>query len=131
MSSLRFDDVRSASGSTSPLDRLYRRERETACVIYERGPSTAAEVQSALTDPLSNATVRSMLNRLVRKGILTRIQCGSHGEFVYAAALNNLSIQERELLQFADDFFGGSVEQLTLAIGTLWLQQKRKVVQQG
>lgn len=107
--------------SPSSLEHLYGREREVAALVYRRGPSGAREVQRLISAPLSNPAVRTTLNRLVRKGILTRLKCGRQGAFIYGAALNQLSAREMELRQFADDFFEGSMERLARAVADLCL----------
>ena len=105
-----------------PLDLtlLYRREREIALIVYERGLATAADVQVELADDLSNPAIRSMLNRLVNKGILTRVKCGRHGTFVYAPAITQASARETALRQFARDFYAGSLTSLAAAIAEMF-----------
>lgn len=104
------------SGIPREVQRLYRREREIASIVYERGLASAADVEAALGNAISNAAVRSMLNRLVRKAILTRIECGKFGSYIYGPALTQLSAREIELRHFADDFYEGSLNQLATAI---------------
>jgi predicted transcriptional regulator len=106
------------------LDRLYGREKEVAALIFERGPSTAGDVQSALKKAISNPAVRSMLNRLVSKGILTRITYGSQRAHIYGPALDHHSIRELEIQQFAADFFDGSMECLIQAIAALVARER-------
>ena len=109
-----------ASNSLPPEVRgLYRREREIAEIIYRRGSATANEVQAELSDPLTNAAVRSMLCRLVRKGVLGRRprECGT--EYLYYAAINNDLSRERALKQLADDFFGGSLQEAAATLANL------------
>ena len=100
--------------------RLFRREREIAMIVYDRGLITAREVEAALSVPLSNASVRSMLRRLVRKGILTRVECGRRHTFVYGPALTQASAREVALKQFAQDFYAGSLSSLTDAIANMF-----------
>lgn len=100
--------------------RLYRREREIAAIVYERGLATATDVQGGLSCELSNPATRSMLNRLVGKGILTRVRCGRHRTFVYGPALTNASARETALRQLAEDFYGGSLASLAEAIADMF-----------
>lgn len=114
-----------ASGMGSGLfERLYGRERETAALIYENGLSTAVDVQQALSDRISNASVRTTLNRLVSKGVLTRVRCGSGPAFFYGPALNQFSARELELKQFANDFFDGSLELLADEIADIFVKDR-------
>jgi predicted transcriptional regulator len=100
--------------------RLYRREREIAMIVYERGLVTAKDVEAALSDPLRNAAVRSMLGRLVSKGILTQVKCGSRGTFVYGPALTPSAAREKALRQFAEDFGYRSLDDLAEAIADMF-----------
>jgi predicted transcriptional regulator len=107
----------------SGLELLYPREREIAEIVYRRGVATAADVQIELSEDLSNPAIRSMLNRLVNKNILTRVRCGRHGTYVYSAALTQATAKEMALRQFAKDFYGGSLSALAMAIGDLFASQ--------
>lgn len=109
---------------SGPLDRLYGREREIAAFVYGRGLSTAVDVEEHLSTKISNATVRTTLNRLVRKGVLTRMRCGSERAFFYGPAFNQFSARELELKQFANDFFDGSLEQLANAIADMFASER-------
>lgn len=104
------------SGIPREVQRLYPREREIASIVYEKGLASAVDVEAALDNAISNPAVRSMLNRLVRKGILTRIECGKFGSFIYGPALTQLSAREIELRHFADDFYNGSLNELAAAL---------------
>jgi predicted transcriptional regulator len=105
--------------------RLYRREREIAMIVYDRGLVTAKDVEAALCHSLSNAAVRSMLDRLVRKEILTQVRCGSRGAFVYGPALTQSAAAENALKQFAGDFYGGSLDSVAEAIAQMFANEKR------
>lgn len=109
--------------STTPfpdLGRLYRREREIASFVYANGPVTAKQVQAALSDPISNPAVRSMLVRLVEKGVLTRLKGNFDGKYLYAPALTLLSAREISLKQFAQDYFDGSLPDVAKAMADLF-----------
>jgi predicted transcriptional regulator len=100
--------------------RLYRREREIAMIVYERGLVTAKDVEAALSDPLRNAAIRSMLGRLVSKGILNQVKCGSRRTFVYGPALTPSAAKEKALRQFAEDFGYPSLDDLAGAIADMF-----------
>ena len=110
-----------------PLEvtRLYRREREIAVLVYERGLATASDVQAGLSSELSNPAIRSMLNRLVAKRILTRLKCGRRGTFVYVPALTQATAREMALRQFAQDFYAGSLSSLAGAIAEMFAGDRR------
>ena len=83
------------------------------------GIATANDVVEGLSEQLCNAAVRSMLNRLVRKGLLTRAKCGRRGAIVYGPALTDALAREFALKQFAEDFFEGSLEKLAKAVARM------------
>ena len=90
------------------------RERQIASIVYGLGFATAKEVQFELGEPLSNGAVRSMLVRLVRKGILSR-RPGKRGAGCSDLFIANLSVDQarkRALAKLAEDFFGGSISLL-------------------
>src|SRR3954447_18834520 len=107
------------------VGRLYRREKEIAGIVYRRGLATANDIREGLDDSLSSAAVRSMLNRLVRKGILNQLKCGQNGAFVYGPAQSLFSARELQLRRFADDFYEGSLNRLAKAIGDLFANEQR------
>ena len=95
---------------------LYPRERQLASLVYGLGAASANDVMERVSPPLSNAAVRSMLNRLVRKGIL---KCETNMEsraFVYSPGLSARASREQALRQFADDYFDGSLEKAAAAV---------------
>ena len=99
--------------------RLAAREREVASIVYRHGATTANEVMALLSIEISNGAVRSMLNRLVAKGILKRRMAGAGKTFAYVPGIAASSAVERDFQRLADDYFGGSVEQALNAIDLL------------
>ena len=98
------------------VSKLYRREREVAEAVYVRRSATAKVVQALLSDQLTSPAVRSMLNRLVRKGILARQRADDGVEYVYYPAINQYASQERAIRQVAEDFFGGSLAEIAASV---------------
>jgi len=98
------------------VSKLYRREREVAEAVYVRRSATAKVVQALLSDQLTSPAVRSMLNRLVRKGILARQRADDGVEYVYYPAINQHASQERAIRQVAEDFFGGSLAEIAASV---------------
>jgi predicted transcriptional regulator len=96
------------------VSRLARREREVAEIVYARGEASAAEVVDALSDPLSNAAVRSMLRRLEAKGVLRRRKEGKR--FFYAPARSDQAARAAALRLVARDYFGGSLARAAVAL---------------
>ena len=96
--------------------RLFQRERELAQLVYTRGSATARDIETLLTSPITNAATRSMLNRLVAKGILTRLRKDGSLEYEYRPAITDRLSQERAVKELAEDFFGGSLGEVASAI---------------
>lgn len=96
---------------------LLPREQEVARIVYERGAATARQVGDLLCSRISNAAVRSMLNRLVAKGILKRTL--SYQAFVYLPCLTPSESSARAIEQFAQDYFGGSLIEAAKTMRTL------------
>lgn len=111
-----FDGV---SRLPAEVQKLFSREREVATIVYARGSATATDVQGRLSTRLSNGAVRSMLQRLVCKGILTRRRRGRHGAYVYLPALTTALVRENALVQLADEYFAGSLHRAALAMVNL------------
>ena len=105
---MEFERPRAASGLPPELRKLPPREREIAEMVYRLEAATAKQVVEKLSDPLTNAAVRSMLNRLVRKGILTRWLM--RRTFIYLPALTRTDSRRIALVEFAEDHFGGSIQ---------------------
>jgi predicted transcriptional regulator len=89
------------------LTKLAPREQEVATIVYLNTSITAKEVQFALSSEISNAAVRSMLNRLVAKGVIRRRKGG--GKFFYSPSLILADIQKRAIECLVEDFFSGSM----------------------
>ncbi len=91
---------------TPVLTRLPPREQEVATIVYLNTRITAAEVEAALSSRITNSAVRSMLKRLVDKGVLQWHKL--RGKYYYSPALLLPEVQERALERVVCDFFGGS-----------------------
>ena len=88
------------------LDQLPPRERQIVDLLYERGPSTTAEIGAALPGELSGSAVRAMLSRLEKKGFVQRQIDGRHHR--YAAAVPEDRAKISALKRIVRVFFGGS-----------------------
>jgi predicted transcriptional regulator len=99
--------------ANTQLNRLARREREVAEIVFARGEASAVDVCLALSDPISNAAVRSMLTRLEAKGVLSRRKEGKR--FFYAPAGTDPAVRDASLRWLALEHFGGSLARLAAA----------------
>jgi BlaI family penicillinase repressor len=96
---------------------LSRRERQIMDLIYERGKSSAREIQEALTDAPSYSTVRALLAILVEKNHLKYEQAGA--KYLYFAAQPIDKVRENAARRLIKTFFKGSTaDAVNALIGT-------------
>lgn len=88
---------------------LCPRMREIATIVYLNGPATTRDVQARISDPLTVYGIRTMLNRLVRKGVVTRRRSGCHTEIVYLPAIQTEAVRELALKRFIERNFASDV----------------------
>jgi predicted transcriptional regulator len=99
---------------TPPTHELSRRERQIVDILYARGRSTAAEVQTALPDPPSYSAVRAMLRILEEKGHVRHEQDGPR--YVYLPTVARDNAKRSALRHVLRTFFDGSTEQAISAL---------------
>jgi len=93
---------------------LSRRERQILDILYQRGKSTAAEVQTALPEAPSYSAVRALLRILEEKGHVRHEQDGPRYVYLPTVARDNAKVSAlRHMLQ---TFFDGSAEQAISAL---------------
>jgi len=102
------------------IESLPRREREVFETLCRMEASTAAGVRSALSDPLSDSAVRTMLSRLEAKGLVERAS-GPDG-FLYSPVQQTEAVAASALRRMIDTFFAGSAASAATAL--LGLGQK-------
>ena len=93
---------------------LSRRERQIIDILYSRGRSTAAEVQTALPDPPSYSAVRAMLRILEEKGHVRHEQDGPR--YVYLPTVARDNAKKSAMRHMLRTFFDGSAEQAISAL---------------
>ncbi len=86
------------------------RELDVMAVLWERGPSTAAEVREQLADDLAYNTVLSMLRILEAKGHVGHTEEGRAHRYFPLVAREAAGTSALERL--VDKVFGGSAELL-------------------
>ena len=90
------------------VQALCPRMREIATIVYLTGPASTRDVQARIADPLTVYGIRTMLNRLARKGIVTRRPSGCHSEIVYLPAIQTDQVRELALKRFIERNFDSS-----------------------
>jgi BlaI family penicillinase repressor len=93
---------------------LSRRERQIMDILYANGRSTAAEVQSAMSEAPSYSAVRAMLRILEEKGHVRHEQDGPR--YVYAPTVARENAKRSALNHMLQTFFDGSAEQAISAL---------------
>jgi predicted transcriptional regulator len=96
------------------IDALPRREREVFETLCRLDASTAAGVRDALSDPLSDSAVRTMLSRLEAKGLVERA-AGPDG-FLYRPVQGSEAVATGALRRVIDTFFAGSAASAASAL---------------
>ncbi len=89
---------------------LNRNEIEALRVLWEHGELKPAEIQAQFAWPIENATLRSVLLNLVRKGHVRREQRGK--AFFYAARIHKTTLLQSMIRTLAQVFAGGSHREL-------------------
>lgn len=96
------------------IESLPRREREVFETLCRLEGGTAAGVRAALSDPLSDSAVRTMLSRLEAKGLVERTS-GPDG-FLYSPVQRTEAVAAGALKRMIDTFFAGSAASAATAL---------------
>jgi BlaI family penicillinase repressor len=89
-------------------------ELEIMQVLWEAGPSTVSDVQPRLKAQLAYTTVQTMLNVLLRKDKVKRVQEGR--AFRYRPVVSRERATGNALKDMVQRVFGGSSEAMLLAM---------------
>jgi predicted transcriptional regulator len=96
-------------------DHLTRREREIMNALFALDNRASAEqIRGRLTNPPSDSSVRVMLARLEKKGLLKHQQDGLR--YLYSATISPAAAKRTALQQYVRTFFGGSLTQMMTAL---------------
>jgi predicted transcriptional regulator len=99
----------------APTERLTRREREILNALFALGNrGSADEIRLRLSDPPGDSSVRVMLARLEKKGVLKHQVDGL--KYVYSATISPTIAKRHALHQYVQTFFGGSVTRMMAAL---------------
>ena len=90
--------------------RFTARELDVMTVLWDRGPSTVAEVRKALDDPLAYTTVLTVLRILEEKGHVTHAEEGRAHR--YEPLVERAAAGDSALRRLKERLFGGSHELL-------------------
>jgi BlaI family penicillinase repressor len=96
-------------------DVLSRREREIMNTLFALGNrATAEDIRARLADPPTSSSVRVMLARLEKKGLLRHAVDGVR--FVYSATESPDRAKRTALRRYVQTFFGGSLAQMVASL---------------
>ena len=96
-------------------DHLTRREREIMNAVFALGNKASAEdIRARLANPPSDSSVRVMLARLEKKGVLRHQQDGLR--YLYSATTSHAVAKKNALQQYLHTFFGGSLPQMMTSL---------------
>ena len=92
-------------------------ELEVMKVLWTAGESSVAEVQAGLNGfkPLAYTTVMTLLDRLARKGAVSRRKQGRG--FRYTPVFSREAVVELAVERLVEDFFASSREELAAYLG--------------
>ena len=96
-------------------DRLSRREREIMDAIFALGNRASVEdIRTRLVDSPSYSATRTMLTRLVEKGVVRHQAQGNR--YIYSATVSPPAAKRAGLQRFLGVFFAGSRHNLVASM---------------
>lgn len=96
------------------IESLPRREREIFEVLCRLEEGTAASIRTALDDPPSNSAIRTLLGRLVSKGLIVHRTVDQ--AYLYSPASGVAAVAETSMRRMVRTFFDGSVANAATAL---------------
>jgi BlaI family penicillinase repressor len=90
-----------------PAVRISEAEWEVMKMLWERAPQSAQEVAGRLAGQWSESTVKTLLNRLIRKGALSYETAGK--AFLYSPTISQSECRSAESTSFLNRVFDGAL----------------------
>jgi len=107
------------------LATLGPRQREIARIVYSNAAVTPRQIQEQLSEQRSVRVIRTLLDRLVSKGLVRRRSTGRHREIIYIAAIPTPRVRDVAIQKLVNDRFGGSLVQAAMAMQELARTESR------
>ena len=85
-----------------------KREREILDILFEADEATALQIRRGMSDPPTDATVRTILRILEQKGAVTHRRDGKR--FVYRPRKRKSTAGKSAMRRVLDVFYGGSLK---------------------
>src|SRR5215469_1503797 len=95
---------------THHMESMNENELEALRILWEKGELKPADIQAEFSWPIENATLRSVLVKLVEKGHISRKLQGK--AFFYAARVPKATLFQTAIQTLARVFAGGSHKDL-------------------
>ena len=89
---------------------MTERELDLMTVLWDRGPSTVAQVRESLTDDLAYTTVLTLLRVMEEKGLVSRVEEGRAHR--YSPCVERAEARSSALRRMTLRLFGGEPEVL-------------------
>jgi BlaI family transcriptional regulator, penicillinase repressor len=99
------------------IRNLPRRQRQLLDALYRCGPSTAEALRRDSNGGLSSSTIRTQLRNLETEGAIGHHDDGTR--FVYWPVVDRDVAGQAALKYIVDTYYGGSIERVALALGSL------------
>ncbi len=96
------------------IGTLPRRERELFEILCAAGEATAADLRERMSDPPSYSAVRTLLSRLVARGLVRHRLVDQ--SYVYESVPQAEKVKESALRQMVKTFFDGSAASAATAL---------------
>lgn len=96
------------------IESLPRREREVFEILCSLQEATASAVRGAMSDPPTDSAVRTLLSRLVAKGLVEHRTVNQ--AYVYSPATQTDTVAETALQRLVQTFFHGSAASAATAL---------------
>ena len=119
--------MRVSRAMPAEFEILGGRQRELIRIIYGRGGATVREIHTKIPDPPpSRCGIRTLLNRMVRKGLLRTRPTGRHSELLYLPAASSAEISLSAFDRIAKEHFRGSKYRAADALERLASSEERE-----
>ena len=93
-----------------PLEvrKLAPRSQQIAMIVYRSRGCTLREIHAEIDDDVTIYGIRTLINRLVSRGIIKCRRTGRHSELIYLPNLLTQTIRRAALRRLIQDEFGSS-----------------------
>ena len=119
-------DLPSFGGQRSELDgtadawpdeiaKLAPRMRQIAEIVYGSGAVTLREIHQSIDDEITIYGIRTLLGRMVRRGLIRRRPSGRHAEVMYLPAILTPRVRAAALNRMIRREFDGSAQTALIA----------------